>query len=68
MNTSFSRIHLIEFFYLTVRMAAVSIILQSSLVAARNHSRRSIWSMAVPISDAYIVQYLLDGTSEVPSN
>jgi len=66
-NTSFSRIHLIEFFYLTVRMAAGSIILQSSPVAARNHPRRSIWSVAVPISDAYIVQYLLNGTSEVPT-
>jgi hypothetical protein len=26
-----------------------------------------MWSVAVPISDAYIIQYLLDGTSEVPA-
>ena len=40
--------------------------LLSSLVAARTHPRR-FWSVAVPISDTYIVQYLLDGTSEVPA-
>jgi hypothetical protein len=30
-------------------------------------SSLKIWSVAVPISDAYIIQYLLDGTSEVPA-
>jgi len=62
----FSRIHLIEFFYLTTRMDASSIISQSSRVAARNLSAK-IWSVAVPISDAYIIQYLLAGTSETPA-
>jgi hypothetical protein len=30
-------------------------------------SSLKIWSVAVPISDAYIIQYLLDGTSDVPA-
>jgi hypothetical protein len=39
---------------------------QSPLVRTLTHPRRSE-DAAVPISDAYIVQYLVDGTSEVPA-
>src|ERR1700730_13373347 len=66
MSTSLSRIHLIDSFYLTVSAAAGSMMLQSSLVRGSHDPRRSEGA-AVPISDTYIVQYLFDGTSDVPA-